>query len=89
MYGLSRRSTDLTQEPILEPTQENQNKEFNMLKPQNERGDLEMHLNPHHFRGIKADFGHPNIRAWSFRNFTAHICAQCPFHPIQLYSELL
>ena len=29
MYGLSRRSTDLTQEPILEPAQENQNNEFN------------------------------------------------------------
>ena len=29
MYGLSPRSTDLTQEPILEPAQENQNNEFN------------------------------------------------------------
>ena len=29
MYGPSRRTTDLTQEPILEPAQENQNNEFN------------------------------------------------------------
>ena len=39
MYGLSRRSMDFTQELILEPAQENQNNECNMLKPQNERGD--------------------------------------------------